>query len=81
MESCSYFKCSGWLHSIRHGTGTAEEIEEERRLLHVAMTRAKDELDLIVPHRFFTYNQAKLGDHHVYASVSRVYSKIHSRLL
>ncbi len=40
-------------------TGTVEEIEEERRLLHVAMTRAKDELDLIIPQRFFTYNQAQ----------------------
>ena len=56
-------------------TGTAEEIEEERRLLHVAMTRAKDELDLIVPHRFFTYNQAQWGDRHVYASVSRFIPK------
>jgi ATP-dependent DNA helicase UvrD/PcrA len=52
-------------------TGTPEEIEEERRLLYVAMTRAKDELDLIVPHRFFTHHQAKLGDRHVYASRSR----------
>ena len=56
-------------------TGTAEEIEEERRILHVAMTRAKDELDLIVPHRFFTFNQAKWGDRHVYASVSRFIPK------
>jgi DNA helicase II / ATP-dependent DNA helicase PcrA len=52
-------------------TGTSEEIEEERRLLYVAMTRAKDELDLIVPQRFFTHQQAKLGDRHVYASKSR----------
>jgi ATP-dependent DNA helicase UvrD/PcrA len=52
-------------------TGTSEEIEEERRLLYVAMTRAKDELDLIVPQRFFTHQQAKLGDGHVYASRSR----------
>jgi DNA helicase-2/ATP-dependent DNA helicase PcrA len=52
-------------------TGTSEEIEEERRLLYVAMTRAKDELDLIVPQRFFTHQQAKLGDRHVYASRSR----------
>jgi superfamily I DNA/RNA helicase len=37
-------------------TGSPEEIEEERRLLYVAMTRAKDELDLIVPHRFYTPN-------------------------
>lgn len=51
--------------------GTAEEIEEERRLLHVGMTRARDELDLIVPQRFFTYNQAKSGDRHVYASLTR----------
>jgi ATP-dependent DNA helicase UvrD/PcrA len=56
-------------------TGTAEEIEEERRLLHVAMTRAKDELDLIIPQRFFTYNQAQSGDRHVYASVSRFIPK------
>jgi ATP-dependent DNA helicase UvrD/PcrA len=52
-------------------TGTHQEIEEERRLLYVAMTRAKDELDLIVPQRFFTHQQAKLGDRHVYASKSR----------
>jgi DNA helicase-2/ATP-dependent DNA helicase PcrA len=52
-------------------TRTPEEIEEERRLLYVAMTRAKDELDLIVPHRFYTYQQASFGDSHVYASVSR----------
>jgi DNA helicase II / ATP-dependent DNA helicase PcrA len=52
-------------------TGTHQEIEEERRLLYVAMTRAKDELNLIVPQRFFTHQQAKLGDRHVYASKSR----------
>ena len=33
--------------------GRAEEIEEERRLLYVAMTRAKDHLHLIVPQRFY----------------------------
>ena len=32
-------------------SGQAEDVEEERRLLHVAMTRAKRELDLIVPKR------------------------------
>ena len=31
------------------GTGTSAEIEEERRLLYVAMTRAKDDLHLVVP--------------------------------
>ena len=53
------------------GTGTTAEIEEERRLLYVAMTRAKDTLHLITPHRFFTYGQPSLGDRHVYASRSR----------
>ena len=50
---------------------TPDEIEEERRLLYVAMTRAKDELDLIVPQRFYTHQQTKLGDRHLYASRSR----------
>jgi ATP-dependent exoDNAse (exonuclease V) beta subunit len=59
----------------RDRTDVPEEIEEERRLLYVGMTRAKDELDLIVPYRFFTYNQAKWGDRHVYASVSRFIPK------
>jgi DNA helicase II / ATP-dependent DNA helicase PcrA len=51
--------------------GTSEEIEEERRLLYVAMTRAKDELNLIVPQRFHTHQQARSGDRHVYAGRSR----------
>ncbi len=53
------------------GTGTTAEIEEERRLLYVAMTRAKDQLDLIVPQRFYTHQQARTGDRHVYASRTR----------
>ena len=53
------------------GTGTAAEIEEERRLLYVAMTRAKDDLHLVVPQRFFTHGQNAQGDRHVYASRTR----------
>src|SRR5262245_50694513 len=34
------------------GAGTSAEIEEERRLLYVAMTRARDDLHLVVPQRF-----------------------------
>jgi DNA helicase-2/ATP-dependent DNA helicase PcrA len=52
-------------------TGTPEEIEEERRLLYVAMTRAKDHLDIIVPQRFYTHRQTKNGDQHVYAARTR----------
>ena len=40
-------------------TGSTEEIEEERRLLYVAMTRAKEHLHLIVPHRFYVTQQAR----------------------
>jgi len=50
------------------GAGTSAEIEEERRLLYVAMTRAKDHLHLVVPQRFFTHGQHLQGDRHVYAS-------------
>jgi ATP-dependent DNA helicase UvrD/PcrA len=52
-------------------TGTSAEIEEERRLLYVAMTRAKDDLHLIVPQRFFVHKQTAYGDAHVYASRTR----------
>jgi DNA helicase-2/ATP-dependent DNA helicase PcrA len=52
-------------------TGTSDEIEEERRLLYVAMTRAKDHLHLMVPQRFYVHQQAAQGDRHVYASRSR----------
>lgn len=53
------------------GAGTTAEIEEERRLLYVAMTRAKDDLYLIVPQRFFTHGQHVKGDRHIYASRTR----------
>src|SRR5579863_5826739 len=52
-------------------TGTSAEIEEERRLLYVAMTRARDHLDIIVPQRFFVYGQRNNGDRHLYASRTR----------
>lgn len=53
------------------GVGTTAEIEEERRLLYVAMTRAKDHLHLIVPQRFFVQQQRSGGDRHLYASRTR----------
>ena len=51
--------------------GERDEVEEERRLLYVAMTRAKDSLHLIVPQRFYTHSQQARGDRHVYASRTR----------
>ena len=52
-------------------TGTTEEIEEERRLLYVAMTRARDELALVVPQRFYVHGQPKKGDRSVFAGRTR----------
>jgi DNA helicase II / ATP-dependent DNA helicase PcrA len=52
-------------------TGSSDEIEEERRLLYVAMTRARDELALMVPQRFYVHGQPKNGDRSVYASRTR----------
>ena len=52
-------------------TGSTPEIEEERRLLYVAMTRAKDHLHMIVPQRFFAHQQRMNGDRHMYAQRTR----------
>ena len=52
-------------------TGSPAEIEEERRLLYVAMTRARDDLVLMQPLRFYVHGQAPGADRHVYAPRSR----------
>jgi DNA helicase-2/ATP-dependent DNA helicase PcrA len=52
-------------------TGKAELIEEERRLLYVAMTRARNELSCVVPLRFQVTSQPKTSDGHVYGGRSR----------
>lgn len=61
-------------------TGTEAEIEEERRLLYVAMTRARDELHLVVPQRFFVRQQTPGGDRHLYAQRTRFITKPMLRL-
>ena len=52
-------------------TGKPEMIEEERRLLYVAMTRAKQSLSLIAPLRYHVTQQRRDGDKHVYGARSR----------
>ena len=52
-------------------TGKPEAIEEERRLLYVAMTRAKQSLSLIAPLRYHVTQQRRDGDKHVYGARSR----------
>ena len=51
--------------------GDASLIEEERRLLYVAMTRARNRLHLMHPLRFFVTHQPRLGSRHVYSAPSR----------
>ncbi|EEX12509.1 UvrD/REP helicase subfamily protein [Citreicella sp. SE45] len=57
------------------GTGSSHELEEERRLLYVAMTRAKDHLTLGLPLRFYVTQQGRNGDRHVYATRTRFIPK------
>jgi DNA helicase II / ATP-dependent DNA helicase PcrA len=56
-------------------TGRTELIDEERRLLYVAMTRARNELQLCAPLRFPLAQQPKNGDAHVYGARSRFVSE------
>ena len=51
--------------------GSPDQIEEERRLLYVAMTRARDQLHLIHPQRMYITQQHRHGDRHVYTPASR----------
>ena len=52
-------------------TGSSTMIEEERRLLYVAMTRARQSLQLIAPLRYYVTQQRRDGDKHVYGARSR----------
>ena len=54
-------------------TGDPEGIEEERRLLYVAVTRAKSVLEVNVPLRYH-HKRRPLTDAHSYAQVSRFLS-------
>ena len=51
--------------------GRPELLEEERRLLYVAMTRARDELRLMAPVRFYVTAQSGTGDRYVHGARSR----------
>ena len=51
-------------------TGNANEIEEERRLFYVALTRAKDWLYVCFPMRYYK-RAGGMGDGHTYAQLTR----------
>jgi DNA helicase-2/ATP-dependent DNA helicase PcrA len=52
-------------------TGKPEQIEEERRLLYMAMTRAREHLHLVQPRRFYRTQQHRHCRGHVLAPRSR----------
>jgi DNA helicase-2/ATP-dependent DNA helicase PcrA len=51
-------------------TGDADEIEEERRLLYVAMTRAKNRLFVCYPQRYY-FRGRRRSDAHGFSQLSR----------
>jgi DNA helicase-2/ATP-dependent DNA helicase PcrA len=52
-------------------TAKPAQIDEERRLLYVAMTRAKQHLHLVQPMRFFRTHQHRSGSGNTIAPRSR----------
>jgi DNA helicase-2/ATP-dependent DNA helicase PcrA len=54
-----------------YATGDPLAIEEERRLLYVAVTRARDALYLLEPKAFYVTGQQRWGDRHVWGARSR----------
>jgi len=51
-------------------TGSEEEVEEERRLFYVALTRAKDFLEVCFPLKYY-HKRRPAGDRHSYAQLTR----------
>jgi len=51
-------------------TGTADEIEEERRLFYVALTRARDFLEVCFPMKYYA-KKWSTGDRHSIAQLTR----------
>ncbi|MBX7068748.1 MAG: ATP-binding domain-containing protein, partial [Microthrixaceae bacterium] len=55
---------------------TTEGLEEERRLMYVALTRARDVLNVYVPLRY--HHKRQSGDRHSYAPISRFLAPVRS---
>ena len=51
-------------------TGVEDQIEEERRLFYVALTRARDFLEVCFPLRYYQ-KKWSTGDRHTYAQLTR----------
>ena len=61
--------------SIRFATGRSPSRSTGRRLLYLAMTRAKRDLHLLAPVRFYITQQSPLGDRYVTSARSRFMSE------
>jgi len=53
--------------------GSREQTEEERRLMYVAMTRAREHLRLVHPLRLYRSDQHRYGDGHVLAQRTQLH--------
>jgi DNA helicase-2/ATP-dependent DNA helicase PcrA len=51
-------------------TGSDDEIEEERRLFYVALTRAKDFLEVVMPLKYY-FKKQRFSDRHSFAQLTR----------
>ena len=69
-----YIEPCRWVHPVDMATGNSAQIEEERRLLYVAMTRAKEHLYLVQPIKFFRTQQHRYGNGYIFAPRSRFLS-------
>ncbi len=58
-----------------YATARRESVDEERRLLYVAMTRSRDALYLLEPQRWYVTQQARYGPTYVHAARSRFLSR------
>jgi len=56
-------------------TGKPEQVEEERRLFYVALTRARNWLYVCFPQRYFHAYRGRFSDRHGYAQLTRFIPK------
>lgn len=56
-------------------TSSRDEIDEERRLFYVALTRAKRDLHVCFPQRYYHAARGRMSDNHTYAQLTRFIPK------
>ena len=67
MEIGVRAECGRRLHPFGSCDGNLSGNRGRAASVYVAMTRAKNDLHLVVPQRFFTHGQRAEGDRHIYA--------------